>query len=106
MNKEDLRRHERVLVPESCQIRVKGNGKGPQLEGSVSVIGLGGMFVRTKIPPAPGSTHHVVLTCPNVSLESECTVVHVKPNGMGVELTRLTPENEEKLKALLLKLKS
>lgn len=106
MEKEDPRRHERILVPEACQIRVKGNGNGPQLEGTVSVIGLGGMFVRTKIPPPSGSTLHVVLTGANVSLESECKVVHVKPNGTGVELTGLTPENEAKLKALLLELKS
>ena len=103
---EDLRNHERVLVPEACRICVKANGKGPQLEGTVSVIGLRGMFVRTKSPPAAGSTHHVVLTGANVSLESECKVVHVKPNGMGVELSGLTPENEEKLKALLRELKS
>jgi hypothetical protein len=103
---EDLRNHERVLVPEACRICVKANGKGPQLEGTVSVIGLRGMFVRTKSPPAAGSTLHVVLTGANVSLESECKVVHVKPNGMGVELNGLTPENEEKLKALLLELKS
>lgn len=106
MDKEDLRNHERVLVPEACRISVKANGNGPHLEGTVSVIGLRGMFVRTKSPPAPGSTLHVVLTGANVSLESECKVVHVKPNGIGVELSGLTPENEEKLKALLLELKS
>ena len=76
------------------------------MEGTVSVIGLGGMFVRTKVPPAPGTRLHVLLTCPNVSLESECKVIHVTPNGMGVELTRLTPEDERKLKALLVELKT
>jgi PilZ domain len=106
----DPRRHERILVPQACMIQVAGDGKGPQkgpqFEGSVSVMGLGGMFVRTKLPRVPGSVLHVVLTCPNVSLESDCTVIHVTPNGMGVELTSLTPENEQKLKSLLLELKS
>jgi len=85
---------------------VTTNGRVPHVEGAVSVIGLGGMFVRTKAPPVPGTVLHVDLTCPNVSLESDCTVIHVTPSGMGVELTSLTPENEQKLKALLIQLKS
>ena len=106
MKAPDLRRQERVLVPQDCHIRATTNGEGPRLEGSISVIGLGGMFVRTKAPLPPGSVLHVVLTCPTFSLESDCTVIHVKSTGMGVELTGITPENEQKMKALLLDLKS
>ncbi len=106
MTNPDPRRHERVLVPQACQIQMTTNGKGPRLEGSVSVIGLGGMFVRMKDPPPPGSVLHVTITCSIVTLESDCTVIHVTSHGMGVELASLTPENEQKLEALLLELKT
>ena len=33
--------------------------------------------------------------------EFECTVRNVAPNGLGVEFTGITRENEQKLKALL-----
>jgi hypothetical protein len=41
-----------------------------------------------------------------ISLELECTVRHVTDNGCGIEFTGMTPENEEKLKALLLRLRA
>jgi hypothetical protein len=53
-----------------------------------------------------GTTLKLVLTCPVISLELECTVRHVTDNGCGIEFTGMTPENEEKLKALLLRLRA
>jgi PilZ domain len=106
MPRPELRRHERILVPQAYTILIASNGKGPRLRGTVSVIGLGGMFVRTKIPVPPGTVLNVTLTCSILSFESQCTVRHVNPNGMGVEFTGLTPENEQKLKALLVRLKA
>ena len=66
-----------------------------------TVIGLGGMFVRSKTPPPPGSVIKLVFVCTSVSIESECTVRHITDNGMGIEFTGITPDNEEKLKNLL-----
>jgi hypothetical protein len=101
MIRKEMRRHQRVLVPGAVEIRVAGNGVGPQFEGVATVIGLGGLFVRTKTPPQPGSILKLTLACPSISIESECTVRHVTDNGMGIEFTGITPENEEKLKNLL-----
>lgn len=98
-----MRRHQRVLVPEGRTIRVEASQPG--LEGVVSVIGLGGMFIRARDSHPCGTVLQFRLTDPSVSFESECTVRHVATNGLGVEFTQLTPENEQKLKDLLLRLK-
>jgi hypothetical protein len=101
MIRKDMRRHQRVLVPGAVEIRVAGNGEGPQFEGVATVVGLGGMFVRTKTPPPPGSIVKLTVVCASICIESECSVRHVTDNGMGIEFTGITLENEEKLKNLL-----
>jgi c-di-GMP-binding flagellar brake protein YcgR len=101
MIRKDMRRHQRVLVPGAVEIRVAGNGEGTRVDGVATVIGLGGMFVRTKMPPPLGSVLRLTLACPLISIESECTVRHITENGMGIEFTGMTPENEEKLKIFL-----
>jgi hypothetical protein len=106
MAQVDLRRHQRILVPGAVEIRVAGNGGGPGLEGVATVIGLGGMFVRTKSPQPPGTTLKLALTCLLTSVELECSVRHVAENGCGIEFTAMTPENEEKLRGLLLQLRA
>jgi PilZ domain-containing protein len=105
MFQSDIRKHERILVPGAAQIQAISNGNGPRLEGVVTVIGLGGMFIRTKTSCPAGSVLNIVLTSPLLSFESECTVRHADTHGIGVELT-LTPENEQKLKALLTQLRA
>lgn len=106
MTQLDLRRHQRILVPGAVEIRVAGNGAGARLEGVATVIGLGGMFVRTKSPQPMGATLKVVITCLVMSFELECSVRHVADNGCGIEFTAMTPENEEKLRGLLLRLRA
>jgi c-di-GMP-binding flagellar brake protein YcgR len=106
MTQADLRRHQRILVPGAVKIRVETNGAGPRVEGVATVIGLGGMFVRTQTVPPPGSVLRLGLIGPSISLESECTVRHVADNGIGVEFTRITPGDEQRLKRLLLQLKN
>ena len=53
MHKPDLRRHQRILVPSGHIMRIAST-EGPKLEGAVTVIGLGGMFVRTNRPSLSG----------------------------------------------------
>jgi hypothetical protein len=106
MSQPDLRRHERILVPGGQAIRAVGNRDAPPLEGIVTVIGLGGMFIRTSGLYPAGSLLNIVLTCSSLSFESVCIVRNSVPNGIGVELTEVTPENEQKLKTLLIQLKA
>ena len=99
-----MRCHERIVVPGALPIRVTRSGNGPRIEGIATVIGVGGMFCRTKETQPPGTVLPLTLTCGSNSVEVECSVRHVNENGMGVEFTSLTPENEQKLRELLLQL--
>lgn len=101
---KDLRRHQRILVPEGRKIQAQG--MRPILIGTVTVIGLGGLFIRTGNTQPCGTVLRLKLTDPFIALDAECTVRHIAENGIGVEITGLTLENEHKLKTLLLQLKA
>jgi hypothetical protein len=80
---------------------VSGGADGEHVEGVATVIGFGGMFLRSKTRLPPGSSLPLKISCSAVSFQAECNVRHFNEAGMGVEYTALTPENEEKLKAFL-----
>jgi hypothetical protein len=102
--RKDLRQHQRLLVPEGRKIPIEVAGL--ELNGTVTVIGLGGMFIRTRNPQHLGSAFHLRLVDAFISLDAECTVRSLSERGMGVEFTGISPENEQKLKMLLAHLKS
>jgi PilZ domain len=101
----DLRRHQRVLVPSGYSMLVRGNSGGPGFEGMVTVIGLGGMFIRTEKAQPPGTILTLTLADPVATFESECTVRHVAEHGVGVEITKISPKDEQRLRFLLGRLK-
>jgi PilZ domain len=105
----DLRRHHRVLIHNARTIRVAAvpasHTPPSALQGVVTILGLGGMFIRTRSLHPLGTVLHLRLVDAIATFDSECTVRTVAPNGLGVEFTRITPENEMKLKALLSALK-
>lgn len=105
MVKPDLRRQQRVLVPTGHAMRIHGNDGSPQFEGTVTVIGLGGMFIRTKKTQPPGTVLKLTLDDAVATFESECTVRHVTDNGMGVEITKISHQDEQRLRFLLIRLK-
>lgn len=105
MQKPDLRRHQRILVPSGQRLRVHGNGGGPRLEGIVSAIGMGGMFIRTDSAPPPGTVLNLRLEDRVAAFDSECTVRYVEESGMGVEITSISSKGEQRLRFLLIQLK-
>lgn len=86
-------------------MRVHGRDGGPPFEGAVTVIGLGGMFIRTENTAPPGTVLDVKLDDPVAAFDYECTVRHVAENGIGVEITKISPPNEQRLRFLLVQLK-
>lgn len=84
---------------------IHSNGVGPRLEGTVTVIGAGGMFIRTRDAQPYGETLKLIVEDSLARFDAECTVRHVEENGLGVEITKITPENEQRLRVLLLRLK-
>lgn len=100
--KKDLRRHQRILVPEGSPIRCQG--AGPKVEGVVTVIGLGGMFVRTQNSHPCGTELDVRIRTEFSAFDVKCAVRHVAPNGLGIEFLSLTSENDKRLRELLFRL--
>ena len=100
-----VRRHQRILVPPERGLHALANGGAPHLEGVVTVIGLGGMFIRTSRAVPCGAMLNVKITHAFGALETNCIVRDVAETGLGVEFAALTPENESRLRDLLSYLK-
>jgi hypothetical protein len=92
-------------VPSGHEMRVHEKDGGPEFRGNVTVIGLGGMFIRTERTKPPGTVMRLTLDDPVAAFDSECTVRHVSQNGVGVEITKISPESEQRLRFLLGQLK-
>jgi len=103
MQRVQMRRHERLLIPDGRNLTAEC--ARPEVKGRVSVIGLGGMFIQTKDLQPYGTVLHLELVDPLVAFEAQCAVRDVAENGLGIEITGITTENEQKLKTLLLHLK-
>lgn len=93
------RHYERVRLPEdrmlSCEL------VGREEVGLISVLGLGGMFIRTHETFPIGTTLEVRLSGDGQIIETQCVVRDVAPGGMGVEFTRLRGTHEDNLKKVL-----
>jgi|SRR5579862_6764620 len=92
-----LRRHERISVPAAIEI----HAAAPGVAGVATVIGAGGMFLRTGDVRPPGTVLAFKLTCGKLSLEASCTVRYITEHGMGIEFTAVTPANDQRLLSLL-----
>jgi hypothetical protein len=103
MKEQDLRRHQRFLVPEGQSLRCEGIGI--RCDGVISVFGLGGMFIRTRDSHPVGATLVLRIHGIGDDIRAECVVRDVHPGGFGAEFSNLVPAEERKLKSLALSLK-
>lgn len=93
---EDRRYRRKILdQPEWLEC----HGIGCQLQGRISVVGLGGVFIRTPQLFPVGSALGVRIRKGEEWLEAVCVVRSHEPSGMGVEFmpprVRLTPRLSE-----------
>lgn len=103
--REELRRNQRVRLPEETLLRCEG--VGTSLDGRVSVLGLTGMFIRTRDTHPVGATLVLRLYASDtVVVEGQCVVRDVLPGGMGVEFSVISEKDEQALKRLLERVKS
>ena len=96
---EDRRKHQRILLPEDQFLPCKG--LDPKFEGKVSVIGTGGLFVRTRHAVNMGQTLRLRIEDPSLTFEVQCTVRDVNEKGAGVEFTPLDPPQQRILQEFL-----
>ena len=100
----NYRHYERVRVPEDKLIPCEGVGR--PLRGHVSVVGLGGLYIRTRESYPVGTVFDVRLGEGEAVAEASCVVRSVDPGGLGVEFVKLRGKHEETLKKIIARLKS
>ncbi len=101
MIKADMRRCERILVPGAVILRAFNAPGSAAVEGIITAIGLGGMFLRAKDRHHPGTVLNLIVQCSMISIALEGTVRHVNEHGMGIEFTQIPTQNEIKLKKII-----
>jgi len=101
---KDYRRYERVVIPEDKLLACEGLERA--LDGLVSIVGLGGMFIRTRESYPVGTVVGVRIRGDGEVVETECVVRDVEPGGLGVEFVRLRGQHEETLKKIVDRFKS
>jgi len=95
----ERRVHGRILLPEGGMIPCRGIS--PKFEGVISVIGVGGMFIRTRESFTHGTSLSVSIEDTSLKITADCRVCDVQANGVGVEFTDLDAETQRKLQELL-----
>ena len=93
------RHYERYRLPEQNEIPCEGVNFS--LQGYVSVIGLGGLFVRTTENYEFGKRLTLLLHCQEGRVETKAVVRYAAPGGLGFEFVELRGENEHNLQKAL-----
>jgi len=101
--KLERRQHERVLIPEDKLLDCEGISR--PLTGKISVLGTGGMYIRTRDTYPPGTELELRIRAEPEALEAAGVVRDVVPGGMGVEFTWIRGPLEEKLKRIMARIK-
>ena len=70
-------------------------------------LGLGGLFIRTKEPPATGTIIQLLIEIPGGRVRARAIVRDVKPGeGMGVGIVSMGPDDRSRLNTFLSQLAS
>jgi hypothetical protein len=95
----DNRLYDRIYLPDEKSIPCEGLGFA--FEGQISVVGLGGMYVRTGKSYPIGTVLPLRFSAGAEVVEADCIVRDVEPEGIGLEFVKLRGPNEDSLKRIL-----
>jgi hypothetical protein len=96
MSAPEQRQHPRVRPPKSVVVAWQA---GTLRDVSfVDNLGLGGMFVRTKLPVPMRSLVQILLDTPTGQIRGRCVVRRIQQNrGIGVQIIAMDPEDRARL---------
>ncbi|MBI3404558.1 MAG: PilZ domain-containing protein [Acidobacteria bacterium] len=100
---KNYRRYGRVVIPEDKLMPCMGTSK--ELSGQVSIVGLGGMFIRTKDVLPTGTVFAARFSFEDITVQTDCAVRYTNERGVGVEFVRLRGINTDSLQKILVRLK-
>ena len=94
------RRYQRITLPKG--MFAAWYGGGDHQTSRVQTLGKGGVFIASSNPPAVGTTLRMVFEVPGGNVRADGVVRSVVPGkGMGVEFTKLGPQDRILLDKLL-----
>lgn len=97
------RRYERVHLPKGPQVAWQGGGR--RMISRVDSLALGGLFIATANPPEPGTSLKLLFEVPDGNVRAMAIVRTVEPGkGMGVQFTKMDPEDRARLDKVLKRL--
>jgi PilZ domain-containing protein len=99
------RRYPRVKSPKGLIVRWQTTAQ--RAASFIETLGMGGLFVCTKEPPAAGTMVECVIDIPGNPVRARAVVRNVKPGeGMGLGIVSMTPEDRARLSNYLKQLPS
>lgn len=97
------RRHPRISLPKG--MAAAWYGGGDQQVSQVKTLGMGGLLLSTSRARPVGTSLRLVFEVPGGVVQAEGVVRNIAPGeGMGVEFTKLGPEDRVLLERLLTRL--
>jgi hypothetical protein len=101
----DLRSYPRLSSPRGTILAWQTAGK--RFVSSVDNLGLGGIYIRTPEPPAPGTFIQLLLDVPAGEVRARAVVRTSQPQrGMGVKFVAMQPEDRARFARWLIWLSS
>jgi len=101
----DLRRYPRVSPPKGTILAWQTGNK--RVVSAVDNLGLGGLYIRTTEPPAPGTFIQLLLDVPAGEVRARAVVQRSKPKeGMGVKFVAMQQEDRARFVRWLKRLSS
>lgn len=97
------RRHERIALPQGMCATWYGNGQ--QQVSRVKTLSMGGLFLCGSVTLRVGADLTLVFEVPGGMVLADAVVRNNVPGeGMGVEFTKINPQSQALLEALLARL--
>ncbi len=104
-DEQNRRRFERVALPESRWLACQAIGEGLHLDGAVTVISSGGMFIRAGRPQPIGARFGVKMRNIADVVEADCVVRNHQADGFGVEFVEMRPKFRDNLQRIIERLR-
>ena len=97
------RRHQRISLPQGMSVTWYGSGQ--QQVSRVKTLSMGGLFLCGPNTLRAGTDLTLVFEVPGGMVLAEAVVRNIVPGeGMGVESTKMNPQNRALLEGLLTRL--
>ncbi len=100
MENSDRRRHPRIWLPKA--IPVAWSAAGTKTVSRTLSVSIGGLFISTPQPQAPGTPLQVLVATPSGEVRARAVVRNVRASaGMGIEFVAMQMQDRARLQQFL-----